>query len=103
VCHTHKGDRHHANCEPGNNHLSHANPFLVGNFAPVTVETTAFDLPVRGTIPEELEGRLLRIGPNTEVHNYGPACASLEPVFVARQGGTGGDDGWILSFVYNGE
>lgn len=45
-------------------HLSHGNPFLTGNFAPVTVETTAFDLPVKGTIPEELEGRLLRIGPN---------------------------------------
>jgi carotenoid cleavage dioxygenase len=40
------------------------NPYLEGNFAPVTVETTAFDLPVRGKIPAELEGRLLRIGPN---------------------------------------
>jgi carotenoid cleavage dioxygenase len=36
----------------------------MGNFAPIAVETTAFDLPVRGQIPEELEGRLLRIGPN---------------------------------------
>jgi len=45
-------------------HLSHTNRFLRGNFAPVTVETTAFDLPVKGKIPEELEGRLLRIGPN---------------------------------------
>lgn len=41
-----------------------ANPFLTGNFAPVAVETTAFDLPVEGKIPEELNGRLLRIGPN---------------------------------------
>lgn len=41
-----------------------ANPYLVGNFAPVAIETTAFNLPVRGRIPEELEGRLLRIGPN---------------------------------------
>ena len=40
------------------------NPFLEGNFAPVEVETTAFNLPVEGQIPEELEGRLLRIGPN---------------------------------------
>ena len=39
------------------------NSYLVGNFAPVTVETTAFDLPVTGTIPRELDGRLLRIGP----------------------------------------
>lgn len=38
--------------------------FLDGNFAPVTEEVTAHDLPVTGTIPAELEGRLLRIGPN---------------------------------------
>ena len=41
-----------------------ANPYLVGNFAPVTEEVTAFDLPVEGTIPPELRGRLLRNGPN---------------------------------------
>jgi carotenoid cleavage dioxygenase len=40
------------------------NPYLSGNFAPVEDELTAFDLPVTGTIPRELEGRLLRIGPN---------------------------------------
>jgi carotenoid cleavage oxygenase len=40
------------------------NPYLEGNFAPVEVETTAFGLPVVGHIPEMLEGRLLRIGPN---------------------------------------
>jgi carotenoid cleavage dioxygenase-like enzyme len=40
------------------------NPFLEGNFSPVEVEMTAFDLPVVGRIPEMLEGRLLRIGPN---------------------------------------
>jgi carotenoid cleavage dioxygenase len=38
--------------------------YLDGNFAPVTEEVTAVDLPVTGTIPTELEGRLLRIGPN---------------------------------------
>jgi carotenoid cleavage dioxygenase len=40
------------------------NPYLSGNFAPVADETTAFDLPVTGRIPRELDGRLLRIGPN---------------------------------------
>ena len=40
------------------------NPYLEGNFAPVAVETTAYDLTVEGEIPEELEGRYLRIGPN---------------------------------------
>ena len=34
------------------------------NFLPVTDEVTAFDLPVIGRIPEALEGRILRIGPN---------------------------------------
>ena len=38
--------------------------YLTGNFAPEEVETTAFDLEVIGRIPEELTGRLLRIGPN---------------------------------------
>jgi carotenoid cleavage dioxygenase-like enzyme len=40
------------------------NPFLVGNFGPVEIETTAFDLSVTGEIPKGLDGRLLRIGPN---------------------------------------
>jgi carotenoid cleavage dioxygenase len=45
------------------------NPYLVGNMAPVEREVTAFDLPVTGTIPTDLEGRWLRNGPNprTEV------------------------------------
>ena len=38
--------------------------FLDGNFAPVTEDVTAVDLPVTGTIPPELVGRLVRIGPN---------------------------------------
>jgi 8'-apo-carotenoid 13,14-cleaving dioxygenase len=40
------------------------NPYLSGNCAPVADELTAFDLPVTGTIPVELEGRWLRNGPN---------------------------------------
>ncbi len=40
------------------------NPFLSGNFAPVEAETTCFDLEVHGKIPEGLDGRFLRIGPN---------------------------------------
>ena len=38
--------------------------FLQGSFAPVTEETTAFDLPVTGTLPAGLTGRYLRNGPN---------------------------------------
>jgi carotenoid cleavage dioxygenase len=40
------------------------NRYLVGNFAPVNDEVTATDLPVEGAIPKELNGRLLRNGPN---------------------------------------
>jgi len=38
--------------------------YLTGNFAPVREEVDVDDLPVDGQIPTELEGRLLRIGPN---------------------------------------
>lgn len=41
-----------------------ANPYLTGNFGPVTEELTSFDLPVRGELPAELSGRFLRNGPN---------------------------------------
>ncbi|MGW5462949.1 carotenoid oxygenase family protein [Streptomyces sp. NPDC003996] len=39
-------------------------PFLEGAFTPVTEEMTAFDLPVTGRVPRELNGRFLRNGPN---------------------------------------
>ncbi|MEU1983960.1 carotenoid oxygenase family protein [Nocardia sp. NPDC019395] len=38
--------------------------YLDEHFAPVTEEITAFDLPVTGRIPDELNGRYLRNGPN---------------------------------------
>src|ERR1041385_5158042 len=37
---------------------------LDGNYAPVTSEVTVCDLPVRGTVPDTLNGRYLRNGPN---------------------------------------
>ncbi len=40
------------------------NPYLQGNYAPLTEEFTAEKLRVRGEIPQELNGRFLRIGPN---------------------------------------
>jgi carotenoid cleavage dioxygenase len=42
------------------------NPYLSGNFAPVAEEVTAFDLPVTGSLPAELDGRYLRNGPNPQ-------------------------------------
>jgi carotenoid cleavage dioxygenase len=44
--------------------LNDASPYVTGNYAPVTEELTVTDLTVIGQIPEELEGRLLRNGPN---------------------------------------
>jgi carotenoid cleavage dioxygenase-like enzyme len=44
--------------------MSDAQRFLEGSFAPVTEEISAFDLPVSGQIPAELNGRYLRNGPN---------------------------------------
>jgi carotenoid cleavage dioxygenase len=41
-----------------------ANPYLEGFLAPVKTEVTATDLPVTGQIPEHLDGRYLRNGPN---------------------------------------
>lgn len=40
------------------------NQYLSGNFAPVAREETAFDLEVVGTIPDFLDGRYVRNGPN---------------------------------------
>ncbi|MGF1986945.1 MAG: carotenoid oxygenase family protein [Nostoc sp. ZfuVER08] len=38
--------------------------YVTGHLAPLRNEVTAFDLEVVGTIPEELNGRFLRTGPN---------------------------------------
>ncbi|MCV7402110.1 carotenoid oxygenase family protein [Mycobacterium fragae] len=40
------------------------NPYLEGFLAPVKTEVTATDLPVTGQIPDYLDGRYLRNGPN---------------------------------------
>ena len=45
-------------------HGAAGNAYLSGNFAPITSETTVFSLKARGRVPDELEGRLLRIGPS---------------------------------------
>src|SRR5215218_1936093 len=39
-------------------------PYLSGNYAPVSEEVSAVDLDVTGSIPDYLDGRYLRIGPN---------------------------------------
>ena len=39
-------------------------PYLTGNFAPLMNEVTAFELEIVGRVPDALNGRFLRIGPN---------------------------------------
>jgi len=39
-------------------------PFLLGAFAPVMREISAYVLPVAGTLPAELDGLFTQIGPN---------------------------------------
>jgi carotenoid cleavage dioxygenase len=41
-----------------------SNRYLEGNFAPVSDETTSVDLDITGSLPEWLDGRYLRNGPN---------------------------------------
>lgn len=49
---------------------SQSNPFLEGAYAPVAAESTCTDLKVSGSIPSELNGLFLRMGPNPmEVDN----------------------------------
>jgi carotenoid cleavage dioxygenase len=40
------------------------NPYMTGNFAPVERESTLLDLEVEGELPKDLNGLLLRNGPN---------------------------------------
>src|SRR5882724_5616716 len=48
------------------------NPFLLGNYAPVHDEVTDDHLEVVGSLPRELSGRYLRIGPNPYAMPEGP-------------------------------
>jgi carotenoid cleavage dioxygenase-like enzyme len=96
----------------------HRFPFLEGAFKPVTEELTAFDLPVTGRIPRELNGRFLRNGPNVMgledprahhwmlgegmVHGVRPRDAAAgEAVFVPSEGARAEDDGYAVAYVHN--
>lgn len=50
-----------------------SNPYLTGNYAPVEREQTLTDLEVTGAIPEFLDGRYLRNGPNP-INEVDPAA-----------------------------
>ncbi len=41
-------------------------PYLTGNFAPLRSEDTFLDVPIAGSIPDDLEGTFFRTGPNPQ-------------------------------------
>ena len=45
--------------------------YLEGNFAPVELEVSAYDLDIEGALPAELAGRYVRTGPNP-IDAHGP-------------------------------
>ena len=53
------------------------NPHLTGNNTPMHNEITATDLEVIGTIPTDIEGNFLRVGPNPY---YVPDPERYQPV-----------------------
>lgn len=56
--------RHGLHLAQNNMAYGHENPYLDGIFAPQRQEYEAHDLHVEGEIPQQLNGALLRIGPN---------------------------------------
>ena len=68
------------------------NRYLRDNFAPVREELTATDLAVTGTLPDHLDGRYLRIGPNPlddpgEQHHWFLGEGMVHGVRLARRAG----------------
>jgi carotenoid cleavage dioxygenase-like enzyme len=57
-----------------------ADPFFAGNYAPLTFEADAPDLPLRGALPKNLAGTLYRNGPNPQ---FAPRDANLGSTFSA--------------------
>ncbi len=79
------------------------NPYLHGNYAPVTEERTDdVDLPVTGVIPPDLEGRLLRNGPNPAVvpadeedYHWFSGDGMIHAISLAEGRATGYRNRWV--------
>lgn len=66
--------------------LNALNPYLQGIYAPVSVETTARDMPVIGQIPRDLHGSYVRNGPNpaaepTGMHHWFDGDGMLHAIY----------------------
>jgi carotenoid cleavage dioxygenase-like enzyme len=57
-----------------------ADPFFAGNYAPLTFEADAPDLPLRGALSKNLAGTLYHNGPNPQ---FAPRDANLGSTFSA--------------------
>ncbi|RZQ61034.1 carotenoid oxygenase family protein [Amycolatopsis suaedae] len=99
-----------------------SNPYLTGNYAPVSEEKTLVELEVAGTIPTHLEGRYVRNGPNPIGDPVGDAvlrhdldagtitrrrlgthAQAGEFVFVPSSSDAAEHDGVLMGFVYDAD
>ena len=79
--------------------------FLAGNYAPVTEELTAHELPVTGAIPPELTGWYLRNGPNPHDAAGGHwffGDGMIHGVRLARGRAVGYRNRWVRTDTFNG-
>ncbi len=80
-----------------------SNPYLHGNFAPVVEERSdVHELPVTGVIPPDLEGRLLRNGPNPAVlpldesdYHWFSGDGMVHAISLAGSRATGFSNRWV--------
>lgn len=71
------------------------NKYLEGPYAPIPGDVTALDLEVVGELPQELEGRYMRNGPNPislvdpATYHWFTGAAMVHGVRLAMAGRTG--------------
>ena len=59
-------------------------PQLRGNYAPIQFEAECTDLIVEGSLPEDLEGSLYRVGPNPSLCRIKGITGSSVPAWCMR-------------------
>lgn len=87
---------------------THPSPYLKGNFAPVSMEVTAEDLPVEGEIPSGLAGTLFRNGANpmyaplTDDHHWFLAEGMIHAIKFAN-GRVSYRNRWVRTSQYSAQ
>ena len=82
------------------------NPYLIGNFGPITGEDDLQDLPVAGDIPRELNGTFYRNGPNPQFpprdpHHHWFAGDGMLHAFILRNGQVGYKNRFVRTNKWN--